>query len=287
MARLDALGLLKANGTDEALLNELYNQFIENVEARAVSIQLKNPNYTGDVDAGSVVAKRLSNATSKAYGTARASQAGEKSKIDEVVIKIDQEFELIKEFEAYDLKRLGFPALVSKEVKNHRVAMVRDLDTKFFKEAYATGTEVTHTATDWIGKLEEMIVKLQSVSNDYIDGVERDMARLVVTPSVMSAVRIALDDLPANDNTFAKGAVGLFHGVPIWESVHLPKATDQVVDAFCMVEGAIAQPVSITPYEMPERIQLSKAFSIELYYDFGTKALTPELIMYSGDTFVA
>jgi hypothetical protein len=287
MARLDALSLLKANGSDEALLNELYNQFIENVEAKAVSVQLKNPNYTGDVDAGSVVAKRLSNATSKAYGTARTAQAGEKSKIGEVVISIDQNFELVKEFEAYDLQRLGFPALIAQEVRNHRVAMVRDLDTKFFGEAYASGTEVTHTATDWIGKLEEMIVALQSVSNDYIDGVERDMARIVVTPTVMSAVRVALDDLPANDNTFAMGAIGLFHGVPIWESVHLPKASGQVVDAFCMVDGAIAQPVSITPYEMPDRIQLSKAFSIELYYDFGTKALTPELIMYSGDTYSA
>lgn len=287
MARLDALGLLQANGTDEALLAELYNQFIENVSARAVSIQLKNPNYTGDVEAGSVVAKRLSNATSKAYGTARTAGAGEVSKIAEVVIPIDQKFELIKEFEMYDLKRLGFPELVRQEVRNHRIAMIRDLDTKFFVEAYATGSQVTHTATDWIGKLEEMIVALQSVSNDYIDGVERDMARLVVTPSVMSAVRVALDKLPANDNTFAQGAIGLFHGVPIWESVHLPKGVGQVVDAFCMVDGAIAQPVAVTPYEMPERIQLSKAVSVELYYDFGTKALTPELIKYSGNLYVA
>lgn len=286
MARLDALSMLQENGTDEALLNELYNKVIDGFSARAVSMQLKNPNYSGDVDAGSVVAKRFVDSASKTYGTARTSGAGEFIKVEEVVIPIDTHKEIIEEVELFDLEKLGLGGVVERRQRNHISAMVREADTAFFAKAYAKGTKVTHTATDWIGKLEEMIVKLQTVSNNYVDGIERDMARLVVTPSVMSAIRIALDDLPANDNTFALGAVGLFHGVPIWESVHLPKASGQVVSAFCMVDGALAQPIGVTPYS-PARIPLSKAIAIELFYDYGTAALTPDLVFYSGDTYSA
>jgi hypothetical protein len=286
MARLDALSMLQENGSDELLLNELYNKVIDGFSAKAVSMQLKNPDYTGDVDAGSVVAKRFVDSSSNAYGTARTAQAGAYIEAEEVVISIDVHKEIIEEAEQFDLDKLGLGGIVARRIANHQNSMIREVDTAFFAEAYATGTEVTHSASDWIGKLEEMIVGLQEVSNDYVDGVDRDMARLVVTPSVMSAVRIALDALPANDNTFAIGALGLFHGVPIWESVRLPKASGQVVDAFCMVQGAIAQPIGVTPYN-PTRIPLSKAIAIELFYDYGTDALTPDLIFYSGDTYAS
>jgi hypothetical protein len=286
MARLDALSMLQEDGSTALKLNELYNQVIDGFSAKAVSMQLKNPDYTGDVDAGSVVAKRFVDSVSKTYGTARTAQAGAYIEAEEVVIAIDTHKEIIEEAEQFDLDKLGLGGVVARRIANHQNSMIREVDTAFFAEAYAKGAEVTHSASDWIGKLEEMIVELQEVSNDYVDGVDRDMARLVVTPAVMSAVRIALDELPANDNTFAVGALGLFHGVPIWESVRLPKASGQVVDAFCMVQGAIAQPIGVTPYN-PTRIPLSKAIAIELFYDYGTDALTPDLIFYSGDTYSA
>jgi hypothetical protein len=286
MARLDALSMLQEDGSTALKLNELYNKVINGFSAKAVSMQLKNPDYTGDVDAGSVVAKRFVDSSSNTYGTARTAQAGAYIEAEEVVIAIDTHKEIIEEAEQFDLDKLGLDGVVARRIANHQNSMIREVDTAFFAEAYATGTEVTHSASDWIGKLEEMIVGLQTVSNDYVDGVDRDMARLVVTPAVMSAVRIALDELPANDNTFAVGAFGLFHGVPIWESVRLPKASGQVVDAFCMVQGAIAQPIGVTPYN-PTRIPLSKAIAIELFYDYGTDALTPDLIFYSGDTYSA
>jgi hypothetical protein len=286
MARLDALSMLQEDGATALKLNEVYNKVIDGFSARAVSMQLKNPEYTGDVDAGSVVAKRFVDSVSKAYGTARTAGAGAFIEAEEVVVPIDTHKEIIEEAEQFDLDKVGLAGIVERRQRNHISAMVREADTAFFAKAYSTGTQVTHTATDWIGKLEEMIVALQSVSNDYVDGIEREMARLVVTPTVMSAVRVALDALPANDNTFTQGALGMFHGVPIWESVHLPKGALQVADAFCMVDGAIAQPIGVTPYS-PSRIPLSKAIAIELYFDYGTASLTPDLIFYSGDAYVA
>lgn len=44
-----------------------------------------------------------------------------------------------------------------------------------------------------------------------------------------------------------------------------------------MVDGAIAQPVMSDPYNA-EKIPLSNAYGIELFYHFGTKSVTPDLI---------
>ena len=282
MARIDALSLLQENGIDEALLAEAYGAVIEGFEARAVSVALKNQNLSGDPSSGTVEAKRFVNSASQAYGTARTAGAGDAILSEAVVIALDQHREIIEEVEAFDLKTFGVDGILARRRPNHIASMVREMDTAFFAEAYATGTKVTHTATAWDGKLEEMAVKLETVSNDYVDGVDRDMMAFVVTPTVHSALRLLIDEMPAQDNFYAKGAVGVYHGVPVFVSNHLPKAVGQVVDAFVMAFGSVAQPASADQFT-PERIPLSKAIALELFYDYGTKAVMPDLIFYSGD----
>lgn len=49
------------------------------------------------------------------------------------------------------------------------------------------------------------------------------------------------------------------------------------VDVIVMVDGAIAQPVKSTPYSA-EKIPLSEAYGIELFYHYGTKSVMPDLI---------
>lgn len=286
MARIDALSLLQENGIDEALLAEAYGAVIEGFEARAVSVALKNQNLSGDPASGTVEAKRFVNSASQAYGTARTAGAGDAVKVEAVVIALDQHKEIIEEVESFDLKTFGVDGILARRRPNHIASMVREMDTAFFAEAYATGTKVTHTATTWDGKLEEMAVQLETVSNDYVDGVDRDMMAFVVTPSVHSALRLAIDVLPAQDNFYAKGAVGVYHGIPVFVSNHLPKAVGQVVDAFVMAWGSIAQPASADQFT-PERIPLSKAIALELFYDYGTKAVMPDLIFYSGDALAS
>ena len=51
-------------------------------------------------------------------------------------------------------------------------------------------------------------------------------------------------------------------------------------DALIMVDGAVAQPVVMYPYRAPERIPLSNDMAVAMFYDYGTKALTPDLIFY-------
>lgn len=282
MARLDALSILQEDGITEELLAELYGAVIDGIDGRAVSMALKNRNLSGDFSAGSVEAKRFVNSASQAYGTARTAGAGDFIKAEPVVVPIDQHKEIIEEIEAFDLKAYGVAGILQRRQRNHIASMVRELDTAFFAEAYLAGAKLTVSGSTWAEKLEELAVKLETVTNDYVDGVDRDMMAFVVTPSVHSLLRLAIDELPAQDNFYAKGAVGLYHGVPVMVSNHLPKASGQTVDAFVMAMESVAQPVNATPYA-PEKIPLSKALAIQLFYDFGTKAVTPDLIFYIGD----
>lgn len=282
MARIDALSLLQENGIDEALLEEAYGAVIEGFEARAVSVALKNQNLSGDPSSGTVEAKRFVNSASQTYGTARTAGAGDAVLVKAVTIALDQHKEIIEEVEAFDIKTFGVDGILARRRPNHIASMVREMDTAFFTEAYATGTRVVPVGATWDIKLEEMAVKLETVSNEYVDGVDRDMMAFVVTPTVHSALRLLIDEMPAQDNFYAKGAVGIYHGVPVFVSNHLPKVALQVVNAFVMAFGSIAQPASADQFT-PERIPLSKAIALELFYDYGTKAVTPDLIFYSGD----
>ena len=66
----------------------------------------------------------------------------------------------------------------------------------------------------------------------------------------------------------------LFHGVRVYSSVFLPATAKAIL----MIEGAIAQPAVIYPYKDPEKIPLSNDYGISMFYDFGTKVLTPDLV---------
>jgi hypothetical protein len=287
MARQDALSIKLQDGTTAAQLAEVYGYVIENVEGRAVSVALKNFNLSGDPMAGSVEAKRFENAVSVAYGTARTAGAGVDVKTLPVIINLNVDREIVEEIEAKDIALMGISAIMQRRVPNHISAMIRELDTAFFTKGYVQGAALTTSGSTTAAKLEELIVKLETVSNDFVDGTNRDMLALVVTPAIHSALRLEIDAFPATDNAYAKGSVGLFHGVEVYVSNHLPKASGQVVSAFCMMKGSIAQPVAIAQPYTDERIPLSNAHAVELFYNYGTEAVMPDLIFYIGDAYSA
>lgn len=286
MARLDALSILLQDGVTEAKLAELYGQVIENIEAGAVSVQLKNFDLSGDPAAGSVEANRFVNSVSNAYGTARAALSGELVQAEPVTILIDTHREIIEEIEAFDLQRMGIADIMGRRIRNHASSMIRELDTAFFTQAYVAGTAFSPSGTTTAAKLESLIVKLETVSNDFVDGVGRDIMALVVTPAIHSALRLEIDAFPSQDNFYGRAAVGLYHGVPVFVSNHLPKVSGQTVTSFVMAFGAVAQPVNAMPYA-PDRIPLTKAMAVELFYDYGTKAVTPDLIFYIGNAYAS
>lgn len=273
MAKEDTLGLYLANGSTLDTLAESYASVVDMIQKGAISSQIKNVNLSGDPQSGSVEVSRLMTAVSQAYGTARTGRAGDKVSNNKVTVNLDQDKEIIEEIESKDLLFSGIDGLLEKRKSNHALAMVRELDRAFFTEAEKSGTEETIVATQIADQIEELIQSVETTENDNVDGVDRDMIVVSVKPEFYGELRNYIDTLP---NPVAGGVdVKKFHDVQIFSN------TRQTEDAICMVVGAIAQPVVAQPYTA-ERIDLSNAVAVELFYSYGTKAVMPDLIKYAS-----
>lgn len=272
MARIESLNiLLESSGKD--YLAELYGKVIENVNKLLVSVNMKNTDLSGDPKAGSVEAKRFANAKSKDYGTARAAGKGDAVKAEPVTVAINKDREIIEELEEKDVKLYGVDGVLDKRANNHVQRMASELDSAFFEEAVTAGATFAPTATTIEDEIEEAIQKLENVKNDYVDGVPRSMINLVCSTAYYGKIRTYLDKvtLPNVDSTVNEFLA--YHEAKTFSSVHLPDDVDYIV----MADGAVAQPVMSSEYK-PEKIPLSEAYAVELFYHYGTKAVTPDLI---------
>lgn len=273
MAKQEALSILT---TDEgkAMLAERYAGVIENLTKGLVSALFKNTDLSGDPDSGSVVAKRYANAKSKKYGTARTAGKGEGIKEDEVIVYIDQDEEIVEELAQKDVSLGTVKDLVNRRTANHVTTMLVTLDRKFFEVAAAAGTAVDVSTYDTIAdKLEALIQECENTKNDFVDGVDRIQMGLVLSTGYYGKVRNDLDKQVRSNIDTAAEEFYAWHGVETVSCVRLPAD----VEAILMVRGAVAQPVLSNGYGA-EKIPLSEDYGLELFYHFGTKAVTPDLI---------
>lgn len=270
--RIYSLDFLNTDG-GRALLAQQYRSVIENVENRMLSTLLKNRDLSGDPDAGSVEAKRFANATSEQYGTAAARGSANPIGLKPVNVALDMHREIIEGLEKYDARRLGVPDLIARRTRNHDRAMARELERAFFACAQSAGTVFTTSQTDIDAILEDLIQTMETTKNDFVDGVPRDMIHIVCSPAFYGAIRSYLDKtFNANVDT-ARDDFFAFHGCRCYASTYLPAG----VNCIAMVEGAVAQPVSATPYTARD-LQLTNKWALELFYDYGTAAVMPDLI---------
>ena len=272
MARIASLAIL-ASTTGNDFLAEKYGAVIKNIQKDTISGRIKNTNLSGDPTTGTVEAKRFSNTTSKQYGTARSGGAGEKLKAKPVVIAIDTDRELIREVEAKDVRLYGVDGLVERQAAADEASVKRELERAFFTEAVTAGTQVTFTATDIADQLEELIQTLEVVHNDYVDGVPRDVMHLALAPSLYGKARTYFDKV--QDGGAHGESFNLFHGVRADSSTYLPNGTLAVLQ----VEGSIAQPVMFTRQDAT-KIPFSNAYAFGLFFSYGTKAVSDDLIFY-------
>jgi len=275
MGRIASLNiLLDPSGKD--FLAELYGKVIENVQKSTISNLLKNRDLSGDPESGSVEAKRFANATSSVYGTARGNGKGEAVKAKPVTVQINIDREIVEELETKDTLLYGVDGLLERRSTNHVKSMVRELERAFFTEAREEGIAFTPPALPQNEVVESLIQSVEITKNDYVDGVDRDMMSLIMQPSEYGKMRNFLDtDVNnANVNTAANEFV-TFHGVRAFSSVYLPPTAKMII----MVDGSVALPVLPRQYTA-EKIPLSEAYAVELFYYYGVKAVTPDLIRY-------
>lgn len=272
MARQDALNIYISDEEKDKLA-ETYGEVIEAVQKGAISEQIKNKNYSGDPTTGSVEISRFSNAKVNDKGTARTNGKGDKLKNSgKVTINVDTDKEIVEEFTKKDLKLHGVSGIAEKRKTNHIKRMIAYLDTQFFAKAEEEGTLLTIPAeiTALAEKLEALIQSVETTVNDWVDGVDRDMLVLTVTPAVYGKLANYIDSVPNSINGLNDE---IFHKVRIYSNHR------QTKDAICMIDGAVAQLVTTDEYDA-EKIPLSNDYGLELFFSKGTKAVMPDLIKY-------
>ncbi len=276
MARIDSLSILDEAGSAKDKLAEKYGPVIENLQKTTISGLLKNNELSGDPTTGTVEAKRFANSDSKAYGTARAAHKADKVKAKPVTVPIDKDKELIEEIEEKDTRLYGVDNIINRRIANHGKSMERELERAFFQCAKDGGTSATLTASNINEKVEELIQKIETTKNNYVDGVDRDMIAIILDTKTYGEMRNFMDTTAYNANVDTAGReFGMFHGVRVYSSVYLPDSTTMIG----MVDGSIAQPVMTTLAD-PGKIQLSNAYAFGLFYSYGVKAVMPDLIHY-------
>lgn len=270
--RIDALSIeLQTSGKDK--LAEEYGKVIENINANTLSAQLKNKDLSGDPTSGSVEAKRFVNVKGQTYGTARSGGAANKVKAKPVVIPIDDNTEYIEEVEEKDLKLYGVSGLIERRTANHQKSIEVELETKFFDVAADAGTEFTPTATSIEDEIEEAIQKVETVKNDFVRGVPRNMINVVMTPAYYGKLRNKIATLPNANANVASYESGIFNNTRVYSNVFLPDDVDYIV----MVDGSVAQPVLPSIYS-PAKVPLSDATAFGMFLYKGTKAVMEDLI---------
>jgi hypothetical protein len=279
MARTNAISLLSAESTP-ATLEEIYGLVIENVQKSTLSTALKSQMYTGNPAAGSVEFKRFVNSSSKAYGTARTAGKGDKVTAPPTTVNLSTHKEIVEEVAKFDIDTFGVADIMRRRADNHVLSMSAELDRAFFTEANTSGTAFTPASgvTDIQNIVESMIQTLETTKNDYVDGVDRSMMDLVLTPAKYGELRLYLDTQSNPNVDTASEEFGLYHGVRVYSCTRMPADGSNITNALLMVRGAIAQPVVVNQYGAPEKIPLSNDYAVSLFYDYGTKALTSDLI---------
>lgn len=271
MARQDALNIYVNDETKDKLA-ETYGEVIETVQKGAISEQIKNKNYSGDATTGSVVINRFANAIVNDLGTARNGGKGDALKNGgQVTINVDTDKEIVEELSRKDVKLFGLDGMAEKRKVNHAKRMIAYLDNEFFACAEREGSKVTLTKTAIAEKLEELILSVETTKNDYVDGVDRDMIVLTVTPSVYAEVQNYIDSVP---NSLTGLNEEYFHKVRIYSNHR------QTKPYICMIDGAVAQLVTTDSYDA-EKIPLSNDIALELFFSKGTKAVMPDLIKFA------
>lgn len=270
--RQDALSIYISNEEKDKLA-EVYAGVIEAVQKGAISEQIKNKNYSGEPTTGTVEIDRFKNAQINDLGTARTNAKGDKVKnTGKVTISVDTDKEIVEEVSKKDIKLYGVAGMAEKRKDNHIKQMIAYLDKQFFAKAEEEGTAVTlpESITSIAQKLEALIQAVETTVNDWVDGVDRDMLVLTLTPELYGELENYIDSVP-NSLTGLKDE--MFHKVRVFSNHRQTKS------AICMIDGAVGQLVVTDEYDA-EKIPLSNDIGIELFFSKGTKAVMPDLIKY-------
>lgn len=275
MARTNAQNIyIDAAMQTKDLLAERYDALIQGIQREAISSQIKNTNLSGDPRAGSVEVSRFANSAAKTYGTARTAGKGDALiNSGKVTVNVNVDREIVEEVEQKDLRFKGLSDILADRTRNHKDTVIVDLDTAFFAEAETAATEVSTTGLTKISEIVDAVIeKITNVKNAWVEGVNRADVVITLDSASYDGLLREHDFSPINETTVQAGRMGRYHGAVVYENIR------QTAKVIGQRKESIAQPVVMDEYSDPERIPLSNAWATSLFYSYGTKAVTPDLI---------
>ena len=282
MALTQALSIYSSEEAKAYLRNVIVGIF-ENLGAKTVSARLKSKNANLTQAAGSYEFKRFANATSQEYGTARTAAKGQKIIAPSITVNLDTNREIVEEINLFDgqsFTQETFEALVNRRKAAIQLAIERELDRAFFAKIKTEGTDADIDITltgSIVAQLEDVIVKLATTTNDYVDGVDRENMALIVSPKLYSKLKTELNDVYNFSGTVEEGTFKGINGVAVFEALRLPEGVDYIL----LTMDSVAQPTLITGVDV-EKIPLSNDYAISVFYRYGTKTLAKELALYGA-----
>lgn len=282
MAQTQALSIYQSAEAKTYLRNVIVGIF-ENIGKSTLAGKLKSKNADLSKAAGSYEFKRFANAISQAYGTARTAGKGQKIVAPPITVNMDVNREIVEELNLFDGQSFTqdtFEAFVNRRKNAIELAVQRELDRSFFAKIQEEGTAsavTVDTTANIIAQLEELFIELETTSNEYVDGVDRELMALILSPRLYGKVKTELNDVYNFAGTVEEGTFKGINGVATFSSNRLPTG----VDFELIVMDSVAQPVIIKDVDV-EKIQLSNEYAVETFYRYGTKVLAKELALYGG-----
>lgn len=282
MARTEALSIYVSDSVKAELKNKIAGIF-ENLAKKTISGRLKSKNGILNEKAGSFEFKRFANATRAAYGTARTAGKGSKIKATPIVVNLSRDSEIVEEVNSFDAASFtdeDLNAFLARRKVAIQQSVERDLDREFFlavKEGGTASTVEIDKTKSVKAQLGAAIVELETTTNDYVDGVEREQMALVLSPALYELVKDELNDCYNFSGEVADEVFKGLNGVATFSSHRLPDG----VDFELIVMDSVAQPIMITDTDI-EKIPLSTEYAVEVFYRNGTKVLASELARYGS-----
>lgn len=280
-ANTDASGMLDDAG-NEALLSAIYDKKVAEYQKMSNVAKVKAAFGSGNPAYGSMVFHRFQNAVVRTEGTARTAAAGDDVLDDQVTVNLATKKEIVEELHKRDIAQIGYAGIVQQRTSNHAARMMADLDraalTALKAAAGAGGrnADVTYpngTVPDYLDMLETIIQKVETVTNDYVDGVDRSQIVVFLRPSIFGKIRKEIDTVYVFNGTTEAQEISGYHGAIVVSEHYMPADCDFIATSV----GNLAQPVYSDGYNGGDRVPLSNFVELSLFYTYGTTVLAADL----------
>ena len=180
MARTKAISLIQ-NGSTKVELAELSGLVIANIQKETLSSGLKSQSYTGNPASGSVEYKRFKNSASQAYGTARTAGKGTALTVPPTTVNLDTHREIVEEAAKFDLDTFGVGNIMAR-VPTTMSTPWRPNWTPPSSPVRPRREPPSPPPKPTSKPGGSLIQTLETVKNDYVRGVPRNLIRLVLDP---------------------------------------------------------------------------------------------------------